>query len=135
MDDTASDTGSLERFASTGVNALGTTFPKRSARIATLLGWKVFDQPVTQSLSVASRTPVRAPCSKVELQSELDNSRIVACGDDAAEIAGIQHLARCGIDTATRAEKGVQVANRISEIRMIELVEKLSAKFEGPRFG
>ena len=74
----------------------------------------------------ASRTPVRAQDSKVELQSELDNSGIVARGDDAAEIAGIQHLSRRGVDTATG-----EVADGIGEIRMIEQIEKLSAKFEG----
>jgi hypothetical protein len=39
--------------------------------------------------------------SKVELQSELDNSRIVAGGDDAAEIAANEHLSRRRIDAAT----------------------------------
>ncbi len=73
--------------------------------------------------------------SKVELQSELDNSRIVARGDDAAEIAGIEHLSRCGVDTATGGKESVQVADGIGEIRMIQEVEEFSAKFEIARFG
>ncbi len=73
--------------------------------------------------------------SKVELQSELDNSRIVARGDDAAEIAGIEHLSSCEVDTATGGKESVQVADRIGEIRMIEQVEELTAKFEIARFG
>ncbi len=85
-----------------------------------------------RKLWVASRTPVRAQDSKVELQSELDNSRIVACGDDAAEIASIEHLSRGGIDTATGGKESIQVADGIGEIRMIEQVEDFSTKFEGP---
>ena len=68
--------------------------------------------------------------SKVELQSELDNSRIVACGDNAAEIAGIEHLSRRRIDAATGGNESIQVADGISEIRMIEQVEEVSPKFE-----
>jgi hypothetical protein len=79
-----------------------------------------------------SRGPRRAQDSKVELQSELDKSRIVACGDDAAEIAGIEHLFPCEVDTATRGKESIHVADGIGEIRMIEQVEELSAKFEGP---
>jgi len=68
--------------------------------------------------------------SKVKLQSELDNSRIVACGDDAAEIARTEHLSRRRIDAATRGNESIQVADGISEIRMIEQVEEVSPKFE-----
>jgi len=117
-----------------GDNALGTMFPKRSARFVTLLGRKAFGEQATQTLSVASKTPERAQGSKVELQSELDNSRIVACEDDAAEIAAIEHLSRRGIYTATRGEESIQVADRIGKVRMIEQVKEVGAKFEVLRF-
>ena len=77
----------------------------------------------------------RAQDSKAELQSELDNSGIVARRDDAAEIAGIENVSRRGVDTATGRNQSIQVADGIGEIRMIEQVEKLTAKFEDPPFG
>ena len=40
-------------------------------------------------LLVASKTQVRTRNSKIELQSELDNSRVVARRDDATKIARI----------------------------------------------
>ncbi len=42
-----------------------------------------------------------------QLQSELDNPGIVACGDDVPEIASIEHLSRCRVDTATRGNKRI----------------------------
>jgi len=113
-----------------GDNALGTMFPKRSARFVTLLGRKAFGEQATQTLSVASKTPERAQGSKVELQSELDNSRIVAGGDDASEVAAIEDSSRCGVDVAAGCNKGVHVADGVGEIRMIEQVEEVNAKFE-----
>ena len=73
----------------------------------------------------------RAQDSKVELQSELDNSRIAARRDDATKVARIQDLPCCRVDMASGSCEGVQVADGIGEIGMIEHVEKLSAKFEG----
>ena len=69
--------------------------------------------------------------SKIKLQGELDNPRIAARGDDATKIAGIQDLPCCWIDTASGGDESIQVADGIGEIRMIEQIEKLNAKFEG----
>ena len=65
----------------------------------------------------------------------MDNPGIGACGDDATEVASIEDLTRCGINAAARGEQGVQVADRIREVRMVEQIEKFRAKFEAPRFG
>src|SRR6266481_1297717 len=73
--------------------------------------------------------------SKVELQSKLDNPWVVAGRDDASKVTRIEDLPRCGVDTAARGNEGIQVANRIGEVRVIEQIEELSAKFEIARFG
>ena len=81
--------------------------------------------------TISAKMQVRARNSKIKLQSELDNSRIAARRDDATKIARIQDLPCCWIDTASGGEESIQVADGIGEIRMIEQIEKLSAKFEG----
>jgi len=51
-----------------------------------------YSRPVVRlctELLVASKTPVHVRNSKIELQSELDNSWVVARRGDATEIAGI----------------------------------------------
>src|SRR6266436_6004817 len=73
--------------------------------------------------------------SKVELQSKLDNPWVVAGRDDASKVTRIEDLPRCGVDTAARGNEGIQVADRIGEVRVIEQIEELSAKFEIARFG
>src|SRR5712691_5162862 len=73
--------------------------------------------------------------SKVELQSELDSPWVVARRDDASKVTRIEDLPRCGVDTAARGNEGIQVADRIGEVRVIEQIEELSAKFEIARFG
>src|SRR5690242_2489462 len=74
--------------------------------------------------------PCRPRDSKGELKSKLDNSRIAAGRDDAAEIAANEHLSRRRIDAAIRCDESIQVADGIGKIWMIEQVEELRAKFE-----
>ena len=72
---------------------------------------------------------------KIELQRELEDSRIVACRDDAAEVAGIEDPSRCWVNAAAGGNQGIQVADRICQVWVIEQVEELSAKFEIASFG
>ena len=59
---------------------------------------------------------------EIELQRELENSRIVACRDDASEVAGIEDLPGHGINFAARGKQSVEVADRVGEVRMIEQI-------------
>jgi len=68
--------------------------------------------------------------SKVEFQRQLDNPGIVACRDDATKAARADYLPGCGVDAG-----GIQVADRICEIWMIEQVEEFGAKFQGLGLG
>src|SRR6266849_2616501 len=70
-----------------------------------------------------------------ELQGELQDPRVVACRDDASKVAGIEYLPRCGINAPAGGKQSVEVADRIGEVRVIEQIEELSAKFEIARFG
>src|SRR6266478_1403973 len=72
---------------------------------------------------------------KIELQRELEDSGVVACRDDASKVARIENLSRCWVNAAARGKEGVEVADRISEVRVIEQIEELSAKFDIARFG
>ena len=89
----------------------------------------------TLRANLSSRGPCSAQNSKVELQSELDNPGTIACGDDTTEVASTKDLTRCGINASAGSKKGVEVADRIREVRVVEQIEKFCAKFEGPRFG
>src|SRR6266436_6016835 len=73
--------------------------------------------------------------SKVELQSKLANPWSVAVRDYTSQVTRIEDLPRCGVDTAARGNEGIQVADRIGEVRVIEQIEELSAKFEIAKFG
>src|SRR6266436_401150 len=72
---------------------------------------------------------------KIELQRELEDPGVVACGDDASKVARIQDPPRCWVDAAAGGNEGIQVADRISKVCVIEQVEELSAKFAIARFG
>src|SRR6266446_9928412 len=72
---------------------------------------------------------------KVELQTKLNNPWIVARGDDASKVARIEDTPRCWVNAAARGNEGIQVADRIREIRVIEQIEELNTKFEIARFG
>src|SRR5260370_42498779 len=72
---------------------------------------------------------------EVELQGELKNSRVVARRDDASKVTRIEDLPRCWVNAAARGDEGIQVADWIGEVRVIEQIEELSAKFEIARFG
>ena len=67
--------------------------------------------------------------SKIELQSELDQPWIVARRGDATEISRVaSDLASRRIERCRR--DGVEVADRICEIDVIEEVEELGAEFD-----
>src|SRR5713101_5076917 len=73
--------------------------------------------------------------SEMEFQAELENPRVVACGDDASEVAWIDHLSRGRVNFTARSKQGIQIADRIRKVRVIQKVERLSAKLEAARFG
>ena len=67
----------------------------------------MFCSEVVQKFFLAARGLCRGHASKVELQSELDNSRIVARRDDATEVAGSEHLSCRRVYMATGGNKSV----------------------------
>ena len=71
--------------------------------------------------------------SKIELQAELDNSRIVAGRDDAAKIARSEDPSCSWIDATAGCKESVQITDGICEVYVIEQVEKVSAKLKTPR--
>src|SRR5436853_7283831 len=71
----------------------------------------------------------------VELECELDDSRIVARRDDATERAGIDDLAGHRVNAAARRQNRVEVADGICEIHLIQQVEELCAELEVLRLG
>src|SRR5216684_2047321 len=79
--------------------------------------------------------PEHTSHSKVELQTKLNNPWIVARGDDASKVAKIEDPPRCWVNAAARGNEGIQVADGIGEVRVVEQIEELSAKFEIARFG
>jgi len=66
--------------------------------------------------------------SIVELQRELDDSRVVAGRDDPPEISRIDDPTGPLINAAGR--DGVEVANRIGEVYVVEQVEEFSAELD-----
>lgn len=65
--------------------------------------------------------------SEIEFDCELHQSRIVACRNNAAKVAGIaDNSAPVWIDRCCRY--GAKAANRIREVDVIEQVEKLSSQ-------
>src|SRR5260370_271201 len=79
--------------------------------------------------------PEHTSHSKVELQTKLNNPWIVARRDDASKVARIDDLRRCWVNATARCEESIHVADRIREVRVIEQIEELSAKFEIAGFG
>jgi hypothetical protein len=60
----------------------------------------------------------------------LEDSRVVARGDDASKVARTNDATCRGVNAAARANQGIQVADWVGEVWMIECVEKISSKFE-----
>src|SRR5690349_19508498 len=84
-----------------------------------------FLSPVTRHLSL----------SVIEFERELDDSRVVARRDDATERAGVDDLAGHRVDLAARRQDGVEVADGVRQIHMVEQVEELCAELDVLRLG
>src|SRR5438094_9624924 len=65
--------------------------------------------------------------SEIELHRELNDARVVARRDDASEIAWADDLSG---RTEVCCWYGVEVADRIGKVYLIEEIEELGAEFE-----
>ncbi len=63
--------------------------------------------------------------SEIELQGELNQPRVIARRGDAAEIAGVNNLSGVLINGG-----GVEVADGVIEVDVIEQVEELGAELD-----
>lgn len=64
--------------------------------------------------------PGSVKASVVELDDQLNQSRVVAGGGDAAEVSGLENLPGVRIHRAAAGNDGVNVADRISEVHVVE---------------
>ena len=69
---------------------------------------------------------------EIELDCELHHSRVVACRNNAAKVAGIADNS-APVWIYRRGGNGAKVANRIREVDVIEQVEKLSSQLNAFR--
>ncbi len=67
---------------------------------------------------------------EIELQCELNQPRVIACRVDAPEVARINNLSGGLIN----AMDGVEVADRVGEVDLVEEVEELCAELDVLRF-
>ena len=95
-------------------------------------GWKCYRSEAGEIFNVTN-----GPL-KIELQRELDQTRIVACRRNASEIARVDNVS--GVSTNNC---GVEITVRITQVHLIEKIKKLGAeldalgfaKFEAPDHG
>lgn len=69
---------------------------------------------------------------EIKLKRKLNNARIVAGGNNPSKCAGVVVIDRAfaWIDAAARRNNGVQVADRISEIDVIQDIESFEMKLQ-----
>ena len=72
--------------------------------------------------------------SEGELESKLNQSRVIARGIDAAEISGVPHNLPGGLIQSAGGSDRVEIANWICKVDMIEQIEKLHSELESLSF-
>src|SRR5437764_14928160 len=68
--------------------------------------------------------------SEIELHRELNDARVIARRDDASEIAGVDYQTGVRINAAARRRDGVEVADRVGKVHVIEEIEELGAELD-----
>ena len=71
---------------------------------------------------------------KVELHHELNEPGVVARRNDSPEITWTENLASIRVELSPGGDCGVQVADRIGKVHLIEQVEEFRAKSDISRF-
>ena len=72
--------------------------------------------------------------SEGELESKLNQSRVIARGIDTAEISGIPHNLPRGLIQSSGGSDCVEIDNWIFKVDMIEQIEKLHSELESLSF-
>ena len=68
--------------------------------------------------------------SEIQLDRELNQSRIIARGNNPAKVTGTNDSSRVGIDASSGRRNHVEITDRILEICVIEKIKKLRTKFK-----
>src|SRR5205823_9116042 len=82
----------------------------------------------------ALRLSLQRSFLEVELQHELNEPGVVARRNDSPEITWTENLASIRVELSPGGDCGVQVADRIGKVHLIEQVEEFRAKFDISRF-